>query len=72
MTTISFTCGGSSHLEKVDYDDSTDTMSVTFRDGRTYDYMNVPASTVRQFQAAGSFGEFFNRQIKSRFAYAEQ
>lgn len=72
MAQISFDCAGSSHLEHVDYDDSTDTLAVTFRDGRTYDYMNVPAQTAREFQAAGSFGEFFNRQIKGRFAFAEQ
>lgn len=72
MAETSFLCRGSSNLESVTYDDSTDTMSVTFQDGKTYDYMNVPASVVRQFQQAASFGEFFHRQIRSRYQYSEQ
>lgn len=62
----------SSHIAQCDFDDSTDTLSIEFADGRTYDYMNVSASLARQFQGANSAGEFFNRHIKGRFAYTEQ
>lgn len=69
---LNFDCAGSSNLEKVAYDDSTDTMTITFLDGRTYDYMNVPATVVRQFKETGSYGEFFSRHIRGRYQYQEQ
>jgi len=62
----------SSHIGQVQFDENTDTLTVEFSDGRIYDYMNVPASVARSFQAAGSAGAFFARQIKGRFAYEEQ
>ena len=59
----------SSNIEQVDFDDSTDTLTVTFTGGEAYDYMNVPASVYRAFAAAGSAGQFFHRQIKGRYSY---
>lgn len=61
----------SSHIFQVDYDDATDTLSVEFTDGRTYDYLNVPSQVARAFQAAASAGEFLNRQIKGRYPHEE-
>lgn len=68
MATFSFT-PQSSNIERVDFDDSTDTLSITFQGGDEYDYMNVPASLYRQFQAAPSAGSFFFRQIKNRYNF---
>lgn len=62
----------SSHVEQVDFDDSTDTLSVTFADGHTWDYMNVPAAVARDFQNASSAGQYLNRHIKGRYAAEEQ
>lgn len=69
---LNFACRGSSNLSSVAFDAETDTMTVTFVDGRTYDYMNVPASVVRQFKGAGSYGQFFHRHVKDRYSYEEQ
>lgn len=62
---------GSSNLESATYDPDVENLNVTFRSGRTYQYFNVPAATYRGLTLAGSAGEFFNRQIKNRFAYEE-
>lgn len=62
----------SSHVEQVDFDDDTDTLSVTFTDGRTYDYLNVPAAVARDFQNSGSAGQYLNRHIKGRYQAQEQ
>lgn len=62
----------SSHIGQVEFDDQTDTLTIGFTDGRTYDYMNVPASVARSFQASGSAGQFFERHVKNRYPYQEQ
>lgn len=62
----------STHILQVDFDSDTDTLSVTFADGRTYDYLNVPAPVYRQFQEAPSAGQFFNRHIKQRYPAEER
>jgi lysyl-tRNA synthetase class 2 len=59
----------SSNIEDVEYDDSTDTLTVTFTGGDMYDYMNVPAAVYRAFASAPSAGQFFHRQIKGRYQY---
>ena len=59
----------SSNIEQVDFDDATDTLTITFTGGDEYDYMNVPVSLYRQMQAAPSAGQFFHRQIKGRYQY---
>jgi lysyl-tRNA synthetase class 2 len=59
----------SSNIASVSHDDSTDTLTVDFTDGSTYEYMNVPASVYRAFMAAGSAGQFFHRQVKGRYQY---
>lgn len=60
---------GSSHIGQVTFDDATDTLTIEFADGASYDYMNVPAAVARDFRNAPSAGAFFARQIKSRYAY---
>ena len=63
---------GSTHVAECEFDDQTDTLTVTFQDGRSYDYMNVPAAVARAFQNAPSAGEFLNRQIKGRYGVEER
>lgn len=59
----------SSHIESAEFDPDTDTLTLTFTGGDSYDYLNVPPSTYRALCAAGSQGQFFHRAIKGRFAY---
>jgi hypothetical protein len=61
----------SSNISEFRYDKSTDTLQVDFNSGDTYEYYNVPPTTHRAFQAAGSKGEFFARHIKGRYSYEQ-
>lgn len=61
----------SSNIESFSFDPDTDTLTVVFRSGATYEYYNVEPSTYRDFQRAPSAGEFLNRRIKGRYGYAE-
>lgn len=60
----------SSHIDTVAFDPDTDTLTVTFASGESYDYMNVPPQVYRAFTAAGSAGQYFQRHIKGRYAYS--
>jgi lysyl-tRNA synthetase class 2 len=59
----------SSNIESFTFDPETDTLTIQFRDGDEYDYLNVPPQVHRAFQASGSAGQYFIRHIKGRFAY---
>lgn len=62
----------SSNISQVRFDGNTDTLTVEFLDGKIYDYMNVPAAVYRDFANATSAGQFFFRNIRSRYSYEEQ
>jgi hypothetical protein len=59
----------SNHIAQFSFDASTDTLTIWFRSGDEYDFMNVPASVARSFEASDSAGQFFIRQIKGRYSY---
>ena len=59
----------SSNIAEFTYDPDTETLTVVFQSGDSYDYFNVPPSTHRAFQSAGSVGQFFHRHIRQRFPY---
>lgn len=59
----------SSNVAAFRYDRNTDTLQVDFVSGDTYEYLNVPPSVHRMFQAAGSKGEYFARHIRGRYQY---
>jgi lysyl-tRNA synthetase class 2 len=59
----------SSFIDQLDYDDTTDTLTITFSDGNAFDYMNVSPSTYRNFCIAPSAGQFFHRYIKGKYPF---
>lgn len=59
----------SSHIESLTFDPDTDTLTVVFTSGDSYDYMNVPPQVYRAFAAAPSAGQYFQRMVKGRYAY---
>lgn len=71
MTVETTTGFSSSNISEFSYDDETDTLTVVFQSGDSYDYMNVPKSVYRSFGLASSKGEFFARQIKNRYTYEQ-
>ncbi len=59
----------SSNIESFTYDPDSETLTVVFRDGTEYDLFNVPRAVHISFQRAGSYGQFYARQLKGRYAY---
>lgn len=57
----------SSWIESVDYDSQTGVATMNLSDGSTYDYEDVPASTVNDWEVADSPGGFHNSQIRGNF-----
>lgn len=64
-----FICSRSSFIDELEFDAETDTLTITFSDGATFDYMNVSPATYRNFCLAPSAGKFFHRQIKDRYSF---
>jgi hypothetical protein len=62
---------GSSAIEEATYDSESEDLTVTFTGGDKYLYRNVPSATWRQFQHAGSAGQFHARNIRGRFMYEQ-
>lgn len=60
----------SSNVKDADYDEQTRSLTVTFRDGRSYRHSGVDKETAMEFESAPSAGSFFNSRIKGRFPHA--
>jgi hypothetical protein len=59
---------GSSHITGASYDDETQELSVSFKNG-TYLYSNVPDEVALDFESAPSAGKYFDTNIKGNSAY---
>ena len=70
MTVDTFRFSGSSHLAGGSYDDETEMLTVTFRDGRTYEG-KVPQGVAAGLQGAASPGGYYSAQIRGRYPMAE-
>jgi|HubBroStandDraft_1064217.scaffolds.fasta_scaffold84702_3 hypothetical protein len=60
----------SSLLASVSYASGESILRLELRDGAIYQYFDVPAEIYHCLLAAESKGNYFNRQIRSRFHYA--
>ena len=58
----------SSNLASVGYDEPSQTLEVTFKNGATYAYSRVPTSEYEALMAADSHGKYLNAHIKPRYA----
>ena len=47
------------------YDPETQTMTIWFPNGRSYDYDGVPPDVYEGFQAADSKGSYYNARIRN-------
>lgn len=61
----------STNLRVGAYDERDQSMTITFQDGRSYEYRNVPQGIWEGLKAAGSPGTYFHRQIRGRYAGSE-
>lgn len=69
MPEISMILVESSNVEKIGYEESTQTLRVGFLNGSVYDYKNVPIMEFEQLKNAQSVGSYLNRNIKGNYPY---
>lgn len=60
----------SSTISEIGYDPRTRVLEVLFKNGRLYQYFEVPQQLVDQLRRAGSVGQFFNSQVRDKYRYA--
>jgi KTSC domain len=58
----------SSNLDRVAYDEATETLAVIFHRGGEYHYRGVPKPVFDGLVSAPSTGQFFNKNIKTVYA----
>ena len=62
----------SSSISKIKFDHFSRILNVTFKTGKTYAYLGVPADLVDKMleikEAGDSAGKFFHKNIRSEFA----
>ena len=61
----------SSLLESVKYRSKTENLNITFHNGKTYRYFDVPKSVYEGLLKDDSKGAYFNEVIKPNFDYEE-
>lgn len=67
MTAIETKPVESSNLAAIGYDAESKTLQVDFKNGKRFQYPNVPPERFAELQAAESVGKFFATRIKSEF-----
>jgi len=60
----------SSNLKSARYDVDTSTFEVTFKNGSTYQYFDIPQHVIDGFNSATSKGEFLAAKVKGHFRYS--
>ena len=61
----------SSNLASVGYDQNSETLEVEFKNGRVYEYYNVPNFIHERLMQANSMGQFFNAEIRDAFGCSQ-
>lgn len=57
----------SNMISKSDYNEADKELTLTFHNGGTYVYKDVPAELHNEMLAAESIGSFFHSRIKGKF-----
>lgn len=60
----------SSNIADFRYEDASQTLEVTFLNGNTYQYFDVPFNVWVAFDGADSKGKFLNAIIKGSYRYS--
>jgi hypothetical protein len=60
----------STTIAEIGYDEASRTLEIMFRNGRIYQYFDVPEQEYRTLMAASSHGQYLNQYIKGRYRYA--
>jgi KTSC domain len=59
----------SSVIKKIEYQDDSRRLRITFVSGDIYDYLNVPKAVFEEMRASGSKGAFLNALVKGRYDF---
>jgi len=59
----------SSALKSVGYDGGREVLVITFVNGSTYEYSDVPRHVYQELMRAPSKGTYFNANVKERYSY---
>jgi hypothetical protein len=59
----------SSNLRSVGYDPATQVLQVTFVNGTTYAYRDVPATVYTDLLGAASKGRYFHQMIRQHYPF---
>ena len=62
----------SSNIAAVGYDASSQTLTIEFRSGGTYEFYDVPEGVYVAFLKASSHGRYFQSEIRGRYRYVRQ
>lgn len=62
----------SSMISSIGYDSTTSELFVTFSNGATYKYLEVPQDTFSSIMISQSVGSFFIKNIKNTFRFEKQ
>ncbi len=71
LTTLPSETDRSAAVKAVSYEPHKRELFVTFANGRTYVYDNVPSEVFEELKTANSKGAFFNREIRDRYSFRE-
>ncbi len=59
----------SSNIASADHDPATGDLRVTFKNGSTYVYADVPEDVAAGLHSAESAGQYLNSEIKGQYEY---
>lgn len=62
----------SSAIKLITYNEATRDLTVEFKKGSVYKYLDVPLEEVQDMLASPSKGEYFNTYIRGRYLYQKQ
>lgn len=62
----------SSNLRSVGYDPDSKELEITFKNGTTYKYWQVPQQEFDSLLAADSKGQYFNKNIKPVYSWSKK
>lgn len=61
----------SSSIISVGFDAPSSTMEIEFKDGRIYQYFEIPEQVFRDLKSAPSVGSYFHQNVRGKYAYAQ-
>lgn len=59
----------SSNIVSVGYDADDSMLEIEFKEGKVYQFNNVPEHIYEEFMSASSHGVYFHENIKNKYSY---